>query len=185
MLRVAFRARQTHYSGQTGCSHATTISRVYEASVQAPSCTRTSSCLCCVLDTDIFAESAPGHACENRRDCSSYAETAVPEGERLVPASIHWQCAMANRRHYGWVCRPWSKLRSEAHRSKHSIHERSAREKISADQVAHVLNDEVSRKYIQSLKRSVLKQSYIEVILNHCMYGQQNFNICANQVPAR
>lgn len=36
-----------------------------------------------------------------------------------------------------------------------SIHERSAREKISADQVAHVLNDEVSRKYIQSLKRCV------------------------------
>ena len=35
----------------------------------------------------------------------------------------------------------------------HRIHERSAREKISADQVAHVLNDEVSRKYIQSLKR--------------------------------
>lgn len=34
-----------------------------------------------------------------------------------------------------------------------SIHERSAREKISTDQVAHVLNDEVSRKYIQSLKR--------------------------------
>jgi pre-mRNA-splicing factor 18 len=37
----------------------------------------------------------------------------------------------------------------------HSIHERSAREKISSDQVAHVLNDEVSRKYIQSLKRYV------------------------------
>lgn len=36
------------------------------------------------------------------------------------------------------------------------IHERSAREKISSDQVAHVLNDEVSRKYIQSLKRYVL-----------------------------
>jgi len=35
------------------------------------------------------------------------------------------------------------------------IHERSAREKISTDQVAHVLNDEVSRKYIQSLKRLV------------------------------
>jgi hypothetical protein len=35
------------------------------------------------------------------------------------------------------------------------IHERSAREKISTDQVAHVLNDEVSRKYIQSLKRYV------------------------------
>jgi len=33
------------------------------------------------------------------------------------------------------------------------IHERSAREKISTDQTAHVLNDEVSRKYIQSVKR--------------------------------
>ncbi|KAH8822791.1 Prp18 domain-containing protein [Flagelloscypha sp. PMI_526] len=33
------------------------------------------------------------------------------------------------------------------------IHERSAREKISSDQVAHVFNDEVSRKYIQSIKR--------------------------------
>ncbi|KAL7417268.1 Prp18 domain-containing protein [Mrakia frigida] len=33
------------------------------------------------------------------------------------------------------------------------IHERSAREKISSDSVAHVLNDEVSRKYIQSVKR--------------------------------
>jgi len=38
----------------------------------------------------------------------------------------------------------------------YSIHERSAREKISSDQVAHVLNDEVSRKYIQSLKRYVV-----------------------------
>ena len=36
------------------------------------------------------------------------------------------------------------------------IHERSAREKISTDQVAHVLNDEVSRKYIQSLKRLIV-----------------------------
>jgi len=35
------------------------------------------------------------------------------------------------------------------------IHERSAREKISTDQIAHVLNDEVSRKYIQSLKRLI------------------------------
>jgi pre-mRNA-splicing factor 18 len=33
------------------------------------------------------------------------------------------------------------------------IHERSAREKIFSNQVAHVLNDEVQRKYIQSLKR--------------------------------
>lgn len=33
------------------------------------------------------------------------------------------------------------------------IHERSGREKIFASNVAHVLNDEVSRKYIQSLKR--------------------------------
>ncbi|TIA86903.1 hypothetical protein E3P99_03534 [Wallemia hederae] len=33
------------------------------------------------------------------------------------------------------------------------IHDRSAREKISNGSVAHVLNDEVSRKYIQSVKR--------------------------------
>ncbi|KAI9260529.1 Prp18 domain-containing protein [Phascolomyces articulosus] len=33
------------------------------------------------------------------------------------------------------------------------IHERSAREKIFASQVAHVLNDETSRKWIQSVKR--------------------------------
>jgi hypothetical protein len=35
----------------------------------------------------------------------------------------------------------------------YSIHERSARQKIGIDNVAHVLNDEVSRKYIQSVKR--------------------------------
>ncbi|GAA5987743.1 hypothetical protein JCM11641_006514 [Rhodosporidiobolus odoratus] len=33
------------------------------------------------------------------------------------------------------------------------IHERSGREKIHSNNVAHVLNDETSRKYIQSLKR--------------------------------
>ncbi|KAJ3121627.1 mRNA splicing protein prp18 [Nowakowskiella sp. JEL0407] len=33
------------------------------------------------------------------------------------------------------------------------IHERSAREKIHASQVAHVLNDEEQRKWIQSIKR--------------------------------
>jgi len=35
------------------------------------------------------------------------------------------------------------------------IHERSAREKIT-DNVAHVLNDEISRKYIQAVKRYVV-----------------------------
>ena len=33
------------------------------------------------------------------------------------------------------------------------IHERSAREKIFASQVAHVLNDEAQRKWIQTIKR--------------------------------
>lgn len=33
------------------------------------------------------------------------------------------------------------------------IHERSGREKIETDKVAHVLNDETQRKYIQSIKR--------------------------------
>lgn len=35
------------------------------------------------------------------------------------------------------------------------IHERSSREKIQQDNIAHVLNDEVSRKYIQAVKRCV------------------------------
>eukprot|EP01112_Ceratiomyxa_fruticulosa_P014530 TRINITY_DN4169_c0_g3_i1.p1 TRINITY_DN4169_c0_g3~~TRINITY_DN4169_c0_g3_i1.p1 ORF type:complete len:361 (-),score=87.19 TRINITY_DN4169_c0_g3_i1:22-1104(-) len=35
------------------------------------------------------------------------------------------------------------------------IHERSSREKIFSKQVAHVLNDETQRKYIQSVKRLV------------------------------
>jgi len=33
------------------------------------------------------------------------------------------------------------------------IHERSAREKINQNQIAHVLNDETQRKYIQAVKR--------------------------------
>jgi pre-mRNA-splicing factor 18 len=33
------------------------------------------------------------------------------------------------------------------------IHERSAREKISNNKIAHILNDEQTRKYIQSVKR--------------------------------
>jgi len=33
------------------------------------------------------------------------------------------------------------------------IHERAGREKIFSQQVAHVLNDETQRKYIQSIKR--------------------------------
>jgi pre-mRNA-splicing factor 18 len=36
-----------------------------------------------------------------------------------------------------------------------SIHSRSAREKIFAKNVAHVLNDEQQRKYIQSIKRLI------------------------------
>lgn len=57
---------------------------------------------------------------------------------------------------HGWVCFPLLIVLFELFlntTSLLSIHERSAREKISTDQVAHVLNDEVSRKYIQSLKR--------------------------------
>ena len=51
----------------------------------------------------------------------------------------------------GWV--PFSISLPNPLKTLPRIHERSAREKISTDQVAHVLNDEVSRKYIQSLKR--------------------------------
>lgn len=61
---------------------------------------------------------------------------------------------------HGWVCFPLLIVLFELFlntTSLLSIHERSAREKISTDQVAHVLNDEVSRKYIQSLKRYVFR----------------------------
>ena len=40
------------------------------------------------------------------------------------------------------------------------IHERSGREKIFSSNVAHALNDETSRKYIQSLKRLVSTHSH-------------------------
>ena len=33
------------------------------------------------------------------------------------------------------------------------IHERSAREKIYTNSVAHIMNDETTRKYLQSMKR--------------------------------
>ncbi|KAK4698805.1 pre-mRNA-splicing factor 18, partial [Phenoliferia sp. Uapishka_3] len=42
------------------------------------------------------------------------------------------------------------------------IHERSGREKIFSNNVAHVLNDETSRKYIQSLKRLTRRVELIE-----------------------
>ena len=35
------------------------------------------------------------------------------------------------------------------------IHERSARERISSPQTAHVLNDEASRKWLQAIKRII------------------------------
>ncbi|MNE96949.1 Prp18 domain protein [compost metagenome] len=35
------------------------------------------------------------------------------------------------------------------------IHERSARERIETGQIAHILNDEQQRKYIQSIKRMI------------------------------
>ena len=38
-------------------------------------------------------------------------------------------------------------------RDRVGIHERAAREKIFSQDVAHVLNDETQRKYIQSVKR--------------------------------
>lgn len=61
------------------------------------------------------------------------------------------------------------------------IHDRSAREKIGGHSVAHVLNDEVSRKYIQSLKRCV---EFLHVVDASCPYvAAQAVNLCTNQVP--
>jgi pre-mRNA-splicing factor 18 len=35
------------------------------------------------------------------------------------------------------------------------IHERTGRAKIFSSQIAHILNDETQRKYIQSIKRLI------------------------------
>jgi len=42
------------------------------------------------------------------------------------------------------------------------IHERTGRSKISSSQIAHILNDETQRKYIQAIKRliTVSQKSY-------------------------
>lgn len=64
--------------------------------------------------------------------------------------------------HHGPLVSPWLGKSAKSRNTKRilideyfycSIHERSAREKIFASQVAHVLNDETSRKWIQSVKR--------------------------------
>lgn len=88
------------------------------------------------------------------RDRALHASTAVPTRERFIPAAEHRERRLADRSYHGWVS--CARLASEGIATEScpfSIHERSAREKISTDQVAHVLNDEVSRKYIQSVKR--------------------------------
>lgn len=62
---------------------------------------------------------------------------------------------MAHWCHHGWVSQRNPRILNGILIDEHfySIHERSAREKIFASQVAHVLNDETSRKWIQSVKR--------------------------------
>ena len=97
---------------------------------------------------------ASGHVSATSRDRSLYAGTTIPTSQRLVSSLEHWKCTVADWCHYGWVCAQYVLiLPMIVNPTECSIHERSAREKISSDQVAHVLNDEVSRKYIQSLKR--------------------------------
>jgi hypothetical protein len=63
-----------------------------------------------------------------------------------------------------------------------SIHERSAREKISSDQVAHVLNDEVSRKYIQSVKRYASNYFGRSIVYSGC--HEQAIDVPSNQIPS-
>jgi hypothetical protein len=81
---------------------------------------------------------------------------------------------------HGWVCPGCLLLNIYYADPVNSIHERSAREKISRDQVAHVLNDEVSRKYIQSLKRYVprtmicLLLSQLHILSGYSPFLKQN-----------
>jgi len=41
------------------------------------------------------------------------------------------------------------------------IHERSSQDKLYVDKIAHVLNDEVSRKWIQAVKRYAMAISFV------------------------
>jgi pre-mRNA-splicing factor 18 len=93
------------------------------------------------------------------RDRPSHADEAVSTRKRRLLAVEHRERRVADRGHHGRVggwrffpsrAAPWSVAEFWP---THRIHERSAREKIGIDSVAHVLNDEVSRKYIQSVKR--------------------------------
>lgn len=62
------------------------------------------------------------------------------------------------------------------------IHARPGRERISSKKIAHVLNDEVQRKYIQAVKRLISKcQQYFPTDPSRCVeYGIQNDNITIN-----
>lgn len=93
------------------------------------------------------------YACSHCRDRALHAEEGVPTCQRCLPPTFHWKCSLAHWCDYGWVRNLHLRAAKTLLTHCSSIHERSAREKISRDQVAHVLNDEVSRKYIQSLKR--------------------------------
>lgn len=59
------------------------------------------------------------------------------------------------------------------------IHPRPGREKIASKHVAHVLNDETQRKYIQAVKRLVSRaQKYYPADPSRCVdYGQRNDNV--------
>ena len=49
------------------------------------------------------------------------------------------------------------------------IHARTGREKISARNVAHVLNDEIQRKYIQASQHSSsISNSFVQVVRSKC-----------------
>ncbi|CAM4789402.1 unnamed protein product [Rotaria magnacalcarata] len=59
------------------------------------------------------------------------------------------------------------------------IHPRPGREKIASKHVAHVLNDETQRKYIQAVKRLVSRaQRLFPNDPSRCVdYGQRNDNV--------
>lgn len=74
---------------------------------------------------------------------------------KLSIGNAPWPIGVTMVSHLTLLHLVWSELMHMI-RKQVGIHERSSREKIGANQanqVAHVLNDEVSRKYIQSLKR--------------------------------
>lgn len=168
--RLPIRIDQAFDPGHARGSHPSSVCRVPQAALQVPPITRLSLpssaisvLLQCPTDKWLMMIQSVSPCRRPRsleRDHPPHAGAAVPARKRHLPAPLYRHGRLAHRCHHGrvrlhffYLHRPLLYLWLTGQGWERSIHERSAREKISSDSVAHVLNDEVSRKYIQSVKR--------------------------------